>query len=129
MSRQRLARKIPSSPDSAAVVGAALLRAADRLKVPARTVAKAVGLSESSVSRMGAGEFKLTAGTKPFEHALLFIRMFRSLDAITGGDETAASGWLRAENSALNARPLDLIDHLPGMIDVLAYLDARRAIV
>ena len=85
MPRQGLAHKIPSSPDSAAVVGTALLRAADRLKVPARTVAKAVGLSESSVSRMGAGEFKLTAGTSLLSthccSSACFVRWMQSLAA------------------------------------------------
>lgn len=115
--------------NKAIVVGKSVLRAAARLKIPARVLADVIGLSEASVSRIAQGSFRLDPESKPFELALLFIRMFRSLDAITGGDQVSAAHWVRAENTALGAKPLDLIAHLPGLIDVIAYLDARRAIV
>jgi hypothetical protein len=75
------------------------------------------------------GKFALEPGSKPFELALLFVRLFRSLDAITGGDPVTARAWLRADNTALNGTPLDLMMHIPGLVDVIAYLDARRAVV
>ena len=40
-----------------------------------------------------------------------------------------ARAWLRADNTALNGKPLDLMTHIPGLVDVIAYLDARRAVV
>ncbi|MBN9063955.1 MAG: DUF2384 domain-containing protein, partial [Rhizobiales bacterium] len=60
---------------------------------------------------------------------LLFIRLFRSLDAITGGDEAAARAWLRADNTALGGKPIDMILRISGLLDVIGYLDARRAVV
>jgi exopolyphosphatase/guanosine-5'-triphosphate,3'-diphosphate pyrophosphatase len=49
--------------------------------------------------------------------------------AILGGDEEAARSWLQSENTALGGRPVDLLQTLPGVIHVVGYLDARRAVV
>jgi hypothetical protein len=119
--------KASPSSDEAAVVAKAALRAAAQLKIPNRVLAQIIGVSEASVSRAAQGAFRLDG--KPFELALLFIRLFRSLDAIVGGDAPTAAKWLRSDNLALGAKPLDLIQRVPGLTDVLAYLDARRALV
>ncbi|MFO7309224.1 MAG: DUF2384 domain-containing protein [Pseudomonadota bacterium] len=116
-------------PDPGAVLTKALLRAADRLDITARALAGIVGLSEATVSRMKRGDYVLEAGTKTFELSVLFVRLFRSLDAIVGGDETVARAWLRNPNTLLGARPLDRIGTVAGLVDVIAYLDARRALV
>ena len=71
------------------------MRAADRLELPNRVLAAVLGVSEATVSRMGGGAFQLDAGSKPFELAVLFLRLFRSLDAIVGGDVAVARAWLR----------------------------------
>lgn len=112
-----------------AVLTKALLRAADRLGVTGATLAAVIGLSPASLTRMKKGEFALEAGTKPFELAILFVRLFRSLDAIAGGDERIARAWLANPNIALDAAPIEKIRTIPGLMDVIAYLDARRAVV
>lgn len=112
-----------------AVLTKALLRAADRLGVTGATLAAIIGLSPASLTRMKKGEFALEAGTKPFELAILFVRLFRSLDAIAGGDERIARAWLASPNTALDAAPIDKIRTIPGLMDVIAYLDARRAVI
>ena len=112
-----------------AVLTKALLRAADRLGVTGATLAAIIGLSPASLTRMKKGEFALESGTKPFELAILFVRLFRSLDAIAGGDERIARAWLASPNTALDAAPIDKIRTIPGLMDVIAYLDARRAVV
>ena len=106
----------------------AVVRAASRLGLSNKALAKIIGVSEATVSRMGAGSYTLTAGDKPFELGLLFVRLFRALDAISGGDEAVASTWLRRENLALGAVPLTLIESVSGLVQVLGYLDARRAL-
>ena len=50
-------------------------------------------------------------------------------DAIAGGDETVARKWLRNSNTGLGGVPADRITTITGLTDVLAYLDARRALV
>lgn len=113
----------------AQVVTKATVAAADRLGLSARTLAGIVGVSEASVSRMKRLDHLLEKGTKPFELALLLIRLFRSLDAITGGDEQVARAWLKNHNTALSGIPADKILSISGLTDVLSYLDARRALV
>ena len=78
---------------------------------------------------MRKGEFALERGTKPFELAALFVRLFRSLDAIAGGDEEVARAWLRNRNTVLGAEPIALIQTVAGLANVIQYLDARRAVV
>lgn len=112
-----------------AVVTKAALNAAERLGIPNKVLARIVGLSEASVSRMGGGAYTLSPGEKPFEIGLLFVRLFRSLDAIVGGDEAVARAWLRNDNLALGETPLQRIQTVAGLVDVIAYLDARRALV
>ncbi len=115
-------------PEPAAVVTKGVMRAADRLELPHRVLAAVLGVSQATVSRMGAGAFQLDAGSKPFELAVLFLRLFRSLDAIVSGDTAAARAWLRNHNTALGAAPITLIESVAGLVNVVAYLDDRRAL-
>jgi hypothetical protein len=112
-----------------AVATRAALRAAARLGLSNKVLARVLGLSEATVSRMGSGAYTLKPDDKAFDLALLFVRLFRSLDAIAGGDETTARAWLRHENLALGAAPITLIESVTGLVSVVAYLDARRALV
>ena len=116
-------------PDPKKVLTKAVLRAAEKLDVKASRLATILGLSEPTVSRMKRGEYILEADSKPFELAVLFVRLFRSLDAIVGGDEAVARAWLSNPNLALNGRPVEKIRTVAGLTDVIAYLDARRALV
>ena len=120
-------------PDSAtsdsAIVSKAAIRAADRLSLPSRTLARIIGVSEASISRMRRGEYRLEKNQKPFELAVLFIRLYRSLDAVVGGDDAVAKAWLTNQNTALDAAPIDLIQTVSGLANVINYLDARRALV
>ena len=110
-----------------AILTKALLSAAGRLEVPGNKVAEMLGVSEAQVSRLRKGEAVLSDRSKAFELAALFVRAFRSLDAITGGDEKVARAWMVSPNTALGARPIDRITTAQGLVNVVAYLDARRA--
>lgn len=112
-----------------AVLTKATLRAAELLDITARTLASIIGVSEATVSRMRRQEFLLERGTKPFELAVLFVRLFRSLDAIVGGDEAIARAWLKNTNTVFDGSPLEKILTITGLVDVIAYLDSRRALV
>lgn len=120
---------LEAAPAAGPVITRAALRAADLLAVSNKVLARIVGLSEATVSRMGGGTYTLTAGQKGFELAVLFIRFYRALDALTQGDAAVARAWLRSPNVALGGTPLDLIQTLSGLVHAVAYLDARRALV
>jgi hypothetical protein len=119
----------PDAVSEGAVMTKAVLRAAVRLGVSNKALAGIIGLSEASVSRMGSGTYTLAPGDKAFDLAVLFVRLFRALDAIVHGDEAVARAWLRNENAALGGEPLTLIQSVPGLVHAVSYLDARRALV
>jgi len=112
---------------AAAVVTKATIRAAGFLQVSGRELGAIVGLSNASVSRMKSNGYRLEG--KSFELSLLFIRMYRSLDAIMAGDSAAASSWLRNSNLALNEKPIELVQKIEGLMRTVNYLDSRRAAV
>ena len=121
------ARQHAAAADGA-LVTRAVLTAASRLGLSNRVLARMLGLSDASISRMGSGAYTLDPGDKPFEVAVLFLRLFRSLDAIVAGDDEAARAWVERENTALGGVPRDLIQTLAGLVNAVGYLDARRAL-
>lgn len=116
-----------ASPESV-VLTKAVLRAAEHLHLTSKLLATTLGLSEASVSRMKSGDYLLHRGQKSFELAVLFVRLYRSLDAIVGGDDAVAGAWLRNDNTVLGDKPANLIQSVSGLMNVIHYLDARRAV-
>ena len=114
-----------SRPDPAAVVTKAVLSAADRLDLRQRDVAAILGASEASVSRLHQDR-RVQPDSKEGELALLFLRAYRSLDTLVGGDDVAARTWLHAENAHLGGVPAERIRSVEGLVDVVRYLDAVR---
>lgn len=115
------------APARGAVVTKAVVNAAEHLGLSARALGKVIGVSEPTVSRMKGGTYTLDEGSKPYELAVLVVRVFRSLDAISGGDPATMRGWMTGRNIALGDTPLNRINSVSGLVDVISYLDARRA--
>lgn len=107
------------------IAAKAVFNAARELGLTQRDLARVIGVSEPSVSRMKAGGFELEG--KPLELALCLIRVFRALDAMTGGEAAVIRGWIANDNRDLGAAPKALIAKATGLIDVMNYLDAMRA--
>lgn len=120
-------QQIAVPPGKTAVVSKALLRASELLGLTAKELSTIVGLSEPSISRLKRNQEGGPLTGKSYELALLFIRLYRSLDAIVGGDDAVARQWLRTDNTMLGGKPLNRIKTIDGLAHVLAYLDARRA--
>lgn len=114
-----------AKPQPSLVLGKAVVRAAHRLGIPQSQLAKILGVSAPTVSRLCNGHYELDPQRKEWEFALLFVRAFRSLDSIVG-DEIAARNWLQSNNLGLHGRPLDLMFHTEGLVRVVQYLDASR---
>ncbi len=114
-----------SRPEPAAVLAKAVLAAAARLGLRNRHLAIILGSSEASVSRLQHGR-GLDPASKEGELALLFLRAYRGLDALVGGDDAKAQLWLRAENDHLGGVPAERIQTVEGLVDVVQYLDAMR---
>ena len=77
------------------------------------------------MSRLRSGR-GLDPERKEGELALLFLRLYRSLDTLVGGDESKARDWLHADNNHLGGIPADRIRTVEGLVDVVQYLDAMR---
>ena len=114
-------------PDSAAVLTKALLRAYTLLGLSAATLARVLGVSEASISRLISGARTLDPSSKEGELALLLVRAYRSLDALVGTDAAQRTGWMGGFNRALNGKPAELIQTAEGLVVVVSYLDAMRA--
>jgi transcriptional regulator with XRE-family HTH domain len=114
-----------SAPDPAQVLTRAVLAAAGQLGVRPRQLAAVLGVSEATVSRLPRGR-GLAPASKEGELALLFVRLYRSLDALVGGDDDKARAWLHANNDHLRGIPADRICTVEGLVDVVQYLDAMR---
>ena len=115
------------SPASA-VLTKATLRSAGLLGLSNSVLARAVGLSEASISRMSSGAKALEAGSKPAELAALVIRVYRSLDALVGNSDEHRRLWMTSFNRALNATPKEAIQSAEGLVRVVTYLDGARAL-
>ncbi|HVS76524.1 MAG TPA: MbcA/ParS/Xre antitoxin family protein [Steroidobacteraceae bacterium] len=116
-----------ADPQSAAMVlSKATVRAAEQLEVRQAQLGKVLGLSPATVSRLAAGTWQLQQDTKAWELAAAFVRLYRSLAAITGGKAQAMRDWLHSGNDALGAEPAHRILTAEGLFHVVQYLDAAR---
>ena len=116
-----------SSAERSAVVGKAVSRAADLLGLSNAALARTIGVSEATASRLRAGAYAIEPGTKPYELALLLVRLFRGLDAVVGGDEASLRSWMAVANRALGGVPRDLVQTVTGLVAAVDHVDAARA--
>jgi hypothetical protein len=117
---QRLA---PSRP---AVLTKATLRAAERLGLPQRVLCRVLGVSPASLSRLGRSR-TLDPESKEGELATLFVRLYRGLDSLVGGNDEKSRAWLQAPNTHLAGVPVELIQSVQGLVRTIEYVDAMRA--
>ena len=119
---------VESAPSDSVIVTKATIRAAEKLNLKNKELARIIGVSEPTITRMKRGAYPLDPSQKSFELALLFVRLYRSLDAVVG-DNSVAAAWLNNKNTALDGTPIKLIQKIDGLINVIQYLDARRAVI
>lgn len=115
------------SPDKSLVLGKATTRAANELSLSNAALARVIGLSEPTISRVASGARGIDPESKEGQLALLLVRLFRSLDPLVGSDGQKRVAWLRSHNKALNGIPTTLIETPQGLVTTLAYLDGMRA--
>jgi len=108
------------------VLTTATVRVADQLGLGQAELARILGLSPSTVSRMVKGDWLIPPEAKTWELAAMLVRVFRSLAALVGGNEKHVQQWFRAENVHLGAAPAKLVFKIEGLTRVAAYLDAMR---
>ena len=116
---------LETTAQAATVLTKAVRRVAEGLGISQKDLARILGVSAATVSRLGAGR-TINPAAKEGELALLLIRVFRSLDAMVGGDEQKARAWFRAPCALLAGVPAELVNRVSGLAAVAEYLDAMR---
>jgi hypothetical protein len=114
-------------PADERVLSSAVARVADLWKLTNDALGGIIGVSSATASRLRSGSKQLDRGTKPFELAQYLVRLFRSLDSLTGSDDGAAISWLHTRNRDLDGAPIDLIQTVRGLSEVSNYVDDFRA--
>ena len=118
-------RRLTPTADRTASLTKAVLRAAERLDLSQQDLAKVLGASAASASRL-RGARQVAPDGKEGELALLLVRVFRSLDALIGSDQDAARSWFAARCEPLGGTPRKLVTTVTGLCAVVDYLDAMR---
>ncbi len=117
---------LQSQADAPAVLSKATARAAELLHLNNASLARVIGVSEPTITRVRAGR-GIDPATKEGQLALLLVRVFRSLDTLVGGDEAKRAAWMHSYNKALQGVPAKLLENPEGLVATLAYLDGMRA--
>ena len=93
---------------------------------------KSLGLSQADLGVIigkDRSNFRngINPNTKSGELALLFIRCYRSLFALVGGQKNDMQHWMQTENSHTGGIPTEQIKTVTGLTHIVEYLDAMRA--
>ena len=113
-----LAENIVNSP--ATILSSALNKAAKALKISKTDIGKVIGKDRTSLNR------GLDPDSKSGELALMFIRCYRGLFVLVGGENTDMQHWMHTENKHLGGIPAEQIKTVSGLNRVLEYIDAMR---
>src|SRR5262245_39751208 len=113
--------KLSDQPDEnrqAHIVTKAFRRAVEILELSQKDVADILGPSESTISRIFANQGIIPLDKKEGQIALIFLRVFRSLDTLFGGDANNMRVWFQTHNHHLNGTPKDLVRNIGGLSHV-----------
>ena len=113
------------SAQAGGVLARALMRAARSLGLSQKDVARVLGVSEATVTRLASGR-AVDPASKEGELAILLLRLYRSLDSLLGGNEANVRAWMHSQNHHLAGTPAELIGTVIGLLRVTEYLDAMR---
>ncbi|MFK8042654.1 MbcA/ParS/Xre antitoxin family protein [Congregibacter sp.] len=108
-------------PERSAVLARSLLAAAAELGVSRSDIGAIIGRNRTSIDRKG-----VDPDSKAGELALMFIRIYRSLFALMGGDTDNMRHFLRTENLGTRGVPFEQLHNIQGIVAVCGYLDAMR---
>lgn len=122
-----MAQQSLNKAKSEVVLSKAVLRAGDMLGLNGKQLAEVLGVSTSSITRMSSGDYVLAEKSKEWELGLLFVRLYRSIDAMVAGDEHSRLAWMSNPNTDLHGVPSTLINTVQGLVQTVEYVDAYRA--
>jgi hypothetical protein len=107
--------------DKASVLAEAFANAGRQLGLSQSDLGAIIGKDRSAISRG-----RIDPDSKAGELALLFIRCFRALYVLMGGDQASMRHWLHTENLHTGGVPAEQLRRVQGLLGVVEYLDAMR---
>lgn len=107
--------------DQASVLAEALTNAGKHLGMSQADLGHIIGKDRSAISRG-----RLDPHSKAGELALLFLRCYRALYVLVGGDHRQMQHWMKTENLHTGGVPMEQAKTVQGLITILEYLDAMR---
>jgi hypothetical protein len=113
-----------SQASNSQLVMKAFVNACDSLSISREVICKMLGVNPATYSRNKSSGF--SQNTKTYELQLQFIRLYRSLYALAGGNSDFMQHWLTTQNKAINGIPEQLVQSIEGLIRTNEYLDAMR---
>ena len=111
-------------PSQSEVLMKAFNNACEALKLSAKEKSLLLGVNRTTLNRNARTGF--SPDSKTWELQLHFIRLYRSLYAIAGGDSEFMFHWFKTENTALNGVPALICLKIEGLFRINQYLDAMR---
>lgn len=112
---------LAQDPDQASVLAEALVNAGKLLGMNQADLGKVIGRDRTVISRG-----RIDPVSKAGELALLFIRCYRALFVLVGGDPEHMRHWMQTENLHTGGIPAEQVKTVQGIVTVLEYLDAMR---
>ena len=120
-----LAEQLTQPAEPARVLAKALLNAADQIGLKQTELAAVIGLHRTGITRLRKS-MMLEPASKTGELALLLIRAVRALYALSGGDPVWMQHFMRSHNQMTGGVPVEQIQSIQGLMQVVQYLDAIR---
>jgi hypothetical protein len=114
--------QLAQSKENQSIVMKAYIKAYKALGISDTQGAKMIGVGRSTLLRKASFE----NDSKQNELQILFIRLYRSLFALFGGDLTTMKHWFEHKNKHVRGVPKDLCFTVTGLVNINAYLDALR---
>ena len=115
-----------AQPTDAALVTHAFIEAGRELGMTLGQLAKVIGVSESAMKNYSRGSADISS-PKDQELSLGFIRVYRALFAVLGGNREQMQHWMHTPNRHLNQQtPAALPTTYQGLAELNVYLDAMR---
>jgi len=116
-----MSSSLAPQPTAERVLATALVNAGKELGLTQASLGAIVGKERTAFARGS-----LDPASKSGELALLFLRAYRALFALTGGDRTAMRHWIATENRHTGGVPVEQMRSVQGLARVVEYLDAVR---
>ena len=113
------------APNKNMVLAKAVLNIAEQLHLTQSELGAIIGMHRTAISKLNAHP-NIDPHSKSGELALLLIRFYRALYALTGGDQVWMRHFINTQNKITGGIPKNQMKTITGLVTVLQTVDALR---